>query len=144
MKSNHPADFKAALDALLRRIEENATRQFIYNEKTNVPRGIMPPQDSIPFAIRSGVASAVNSAAEWDCQNAIDYAHDILEDANCHEHARALRGVDDCPPEPIQTPGEYVGACPSCGNVDGMGGTIRLEQSGDVRCDCCGLIAGGV
>lgn len=49
---------------------------------------------------------------------------------------------DDQPPEPIR--GEYVRSCPSCGDIEGMGGSLRIEHSGDVRCDCCGLIHGSL
>lgn len=104
-----------------------------------------------------------------------------IEDANCHDHARALREVDAPPPNPLlqivkdllewegqqggfeapawqrahaavhpeppppePDPGEYIRSCPSCGDIDGMGGSIYLEPGGDARCDCCGLIWGSV
>ena len=41
-------------------------------------------------ALRHGVASAVNSLHEWDCEAAIRYASEILEDANCHAENAAL------------------------------------------------------
>lgn len=85
------AEFNTNLAALLSEISRSAYAQFDYNKKTNIPSGYMKPEESAANAIRHGVAKAINLAAEWDCDNAISYAEEILEDANCHEEAKAMR-----------------------------------------------------
>jgi len=84
------AEFNTALAGLLAEISRAAYAQFDYNEKTKIPQGIIQPEESAGGAIRHGVIHAVNMAGEWDTENAIQYAHDILEDANCHAEARRL------------------------------------------------------
>lgn len=85
------AEFNTNLAALLSEISRSAYAQFDYNEKINIPSGYMKPEESAANAIRHGVANAVNLAAEWDCDNAVEYAHEILEGANCHLEAQSLR-----------------------------------------------------
>lgn len=90
-------------------------------------------------------------------ENTVDQPSDLLQivkdlleweamqggfDAPCWQRARAAVHPEPPPPEP--DPGEYIRSCPSCGEIEGMGGSIYLEPGGDARCDCCGLIWGSV
>lgn len=65
---------------------EAATNQFLYDLGENIPRGILKVEDVAlaAHAIPSGVASAVNSFGSWGYENAVRFASEILEDANCH------------------------------------------------------------
>ena len=41
--------------------------------------------------------------------------------------------------------GAYVAQCPACGGIEGMTGVLRYDAGdGEIRCDCCGLIWGGI
>ena len=82
--------FNAELETLLSKIRESATNQFKYNQETNVPEGRVLAEDSATHAIKQGIASGVNNFFEWCCEPAIEIAHGILEDCNCHTEAAAL------------------------------------------------------
>lgn len=83
--------FQTQLISLLSKIKEKATEQFKYNEEVNVPENRIPAGESAIHAIRQGIASGVNFFFEWDCCEAIETAHSILEDSNCHREAAAIR-----------------------------------------------------
>lgn len=78
------------LEKLIQQIRATAEGQFRYNETVNLPRGIVLPEDSVEHAIKNGTVHAINTHLKWDCDAAIDWAHSILEDANCHSEAKAL------------------------------------------------------
>lgn len=83
-------EFNEKLAKLLAEIKTAAEGQFRYNETENLPRKIVLPEDSVEHAIKNGIVHAINSHLHWDCFAAIDWAHSILEDANCHPEAKAL------------------------------------------------------
>jgi hypothetical protein len=85
--------FEADLAALLSSITGKARRQFEYNEQTNIPAGIVEPDRSVCMALRHGVASGWCGVNHWSCEAAIELAEAVLEDANCHSEARALRAA---------------------------------------------------
>jgi hypothetical protein len=91
------SEFETELAKLLAGIKSAAESQFAYNEKTNLPAGIVAAGESVHCAILCGVASGWNTWQGWDCEQAITVAHDILEDANCHTEAARLRAVDYTP-----------------------------------------------
>lgn len=85
-------EFSRKLTALTLLIRDKAMAQFLYNEDTNIPAKIIQPEESTDFALRHGVAAAINKEGGWCCENAIAYATEILEDANCHTEVRKLTG----------------------------------------------------
>ena len=85
--------FEADLAALVSSITGKARRQFEYNETTNIPDRIVEPDRSVISAIRHGVASGWCGVNRWSCEAAIELAEAVLEDANCHSEARALRAA---------------------------------------------------
>lgn len=86
-------EFQGQLAALLESIRRKAEAQFTYNEQTNIPAGITAPADSVATALNHGMASGWNTVNQWDCNAAIDLAHELLEDCNCHTEAAALRAA---------------------------------------------------
>jgi hypothetical protein len=89
-KTKRMIEFSAKLNTLILKIRDKAFDCFIYNESTNLPKGIMAADEIVSKAILYGTASAINTIGEWDCDNAIGWAVEILEDANCHGEAAAL------------------------------------------------------
>ena len=87
---NSQQQFDATLEALISKIRASAERQFKYNEDTNVPAGRVAAEDSAMHAVKQGIASGINNFFEWCCEPAIETAHAILEDCNCHTEVRAL------------------------------------------------------
>lgn len=83
-------EFNDKLAKLLTEIKTAAEGQFAYNENENLRRKIITPEESVEHAIKHGTVHAINSYLHWDCFAAIDWAHTILEDANCHTEAKAL------------------------------------------------------
>lgn len=86
-------EFTARLYTLLEAIRAKAEAQFAYNEGTNIPAGITQPEDSVASAIVHGVASGWNTTAKWSGDDAVELAHTVLEDANCHAEAARLLAV---------------------------------------------------
>jgi len=85
--------FEADLAALVGGITSKARSQFEYNETTNIPAGIVEPDRGGWMALRHGVASGWCGVNHWSCEAAIELAEEVLEDANCHSEARALRAA---------------------------------------------------
>lgn len=83
-------EFTLRLYTLLEAIRAKAESQFAYNERTNIPAGITKPEESVTSAIVHGVASGWNTVTKWDCDEAVELAHTVLEDANCHAEAARL------------------------------------------------------
>ena len=122
---------------------------------------IVPPGTSLIATVAhvgTVAATDANAALIAAAPDLLDALRDLLEweirmggfESPAWERARlatakaigkGIQGADQ-PPQPV--PGEYVRPCPSCGEIEGMGGSLRIERSGDIRCDCCGLIDGGV
>ena len=86
-------EFQAALAQLLAKIKTAAEDQFLYNEKENLPRGIVKPEYSYEHAIKNGVVAAMSSRNRYCCEKAVELAIHILEDSNCHGEAKALSEV---------------------------------------------------
>jgi hypothetical protein len=86
MKTNGKIDFFVELVA--KKIRE----QYEYDMGHNVQNKIMTLAEAQTGenAIKTGLASAVNTLNEWGCEEAIKFAFEILEDANCHSEAGAL------------------------------------------------------
>lgn len=92
-KRSRSEEFALQLHTLLEAIRHKAECQFAYNEQTNIPKGIIPPEESVSSAILHGMGAGWNTTHKWDCAAAIDLAYDVLEDANCHTEAARLRAA---------------------------------------------------
>ena len=88
-------EFEATLKVLLAKIGEHARAQLEYSIKENISSGILQPEEVAAHAINSGIVSAFNSVHGWDTDAAFHLAHDLLEDVNLHDYAKALQDHDE-------------------------------------------------
>jgi len=89
------SEFSEKLNQFLTHARDKAVSQFEYNEATNIPKRIIEPQESVKFGLQHGVAVGWNQLNGWCCEAAFDLAYAILEDANCHTEAAALKDAHD-------------------------------------------------
>jgi hypothetical protein len=89
-KEEASAQFSALLNGFILLVRDRALVQFTHNLEKNVPANIVALEDCPLHALRIGVAAAINKQGEWGCENAVEFAAEILEDANCHGETAAL------------------------------------------------------
>jgi hypothetical protein len=94
--------FSSTLNRLLTVIREKAQRQFEYNERTNIPTGIIKEDESVGLALEQAIVGAWNELHGWTCEDAIRLAHSVLEDANCHTEAARLINPQPQPQPSLQ------------------------------------------
>jgi|HubBroStandDraft_1064217.scaffolds.fasta_scaffold960506_1 hypothetical protein len=87
------AQFSVLLNEFILLVRDRALAQFTYNIEKNVPKGILAPEECANHALRHGIVGAINMQGQWSCENAVAFASDILEDANCHSENNALLGM---------------------------------------------------
>lgn len=90
-ESHQRLKFNAALDALLAAIRGRAERQFEYNLESNVPSGIVELHNAAAAAVQHGYESGAGHLSNFGSEKQIEIAYNILEDANCHTEAAALK-----------------------------------------------------
>lgn len=88
-------EFSKKLNGFLLETRDSAMLQFEYNEATNIPQNIINPDESVRLGLQHGIAVGWNHLNGWCCESAYDLAYAILEDANCHTEARALKEAHD-------------------------------------------------
>lgn len=85
-------EFQDKLNSFIVKLRKCAESQFQYNLNHNIPKGIaeITLENAGEHALNCGIVSAFNSQNGFDRHAALLMAHHILEDANCHNEAKAL------------------------------------------------------
>ena len=85
-------DFDAKLNKVVAKIRERAQQQYDYDIRYNVPEKIasITMENAAEHAVKSGLVSGISEWLSWDCDEAMRFAHHILEDSNCHTEAKSL------------------------------------------------------
>lgn len=83
-------EFEQKLNEILLNIRQAAESQFKYDLKNNIPNGIsgISFENVANHSIESGVVNAIGKFIKWEPDNAILWAHHILEDNNVVDVAR--------------------------------------------------------
>lgn len=85
-----PDAFTALLNQFLTEAAKRAMAQHEYNQRVNIPGGIVSAADAPLNAVVHGIVSAWNAIHHWSCEPAALLAHDVLEDVNMHSEAAPL------------------------------------------------------
>jgi hypothetical protein len=95
MKTNLSSAALTAITVFCTDLEKRAVAQLQYDLETNVPRGILTPQEAADgsHAIRCAIASAIGSFVHYDIYGALEIAADIAEDVNAHPEAAQIRAM---------------------------------------------------
>lgn len=73
-----------------------AIKQAVHNLFTNVPTGIMlPEQATAEAAVRSAIAGYLARRCKWEPSKAFALCADLLEECNLHEEAAMLRQISE-------------------------------------------------
>jgi hypothetical protein len=86
LKAQAETEIARVLEILRIRIQ----RQLEYDLTENIPRGIVTPEESRTHALRHSLVATIGEWLNWDEDQAINFAAEILEDCNLHQLAAFL------------------------------------------------------
>lgn len=83
-------EFVAMLNKVLANIKQSAESQYKYDLNTNIPNkiGDITLDNAATHSINSGLINAIGKWINWEPDDAIRFAFDVLEDNNVHDVAR--------------------------------------------------------